>query len=129
MFADVITLTEKDYSRLKNLLESQSNDTLEEELERASIIKDDLLPVDLVTMNSRFVYRTENDGENHEMSIVFPHEADPAEHKISILAPLGMALLGLKVGQSINWKFPDGKTKTLTIVEIKEQPHAHSELH
>jgi len=129
---DVILITEKDLLRLKNILSFQKSDefeNLEIELERAKIITDANVPDDLVTMNSKF--RFLNIQENKEMviTIVYPHESNFAEGKISVLASLGAALIGLREGQEINWMFPDGKTRTLKILEVLYQPEANGHWH
>jgi len=58
------------------------------------------------------------------VTIVYPQDADPSDGKISVMAPVGSALLGLSVGQSIDWCFPDGRPRTLRVVELLYQPEA-----
>lgn len=132
MNEDNILITEKDYLRIKNLLGPSSSEEFEDlelELDRARIISDNEVPPDLVTMNSKIRYL--NVQENREMvvTLVYPHEANSAEGKISILAPLGSALLGLKANQEINWMFPDGKTRTLRMLEVIYQPETEGHWH
>lgn len=132
MNSDSIQVTEKDLLRIKHILsfqDSEEFENLELELERARIISDTEVPPDLVTMNSRV--RFLNIQENREMTvtIVYPTEAKFSEGKVSVLAPLGSALLGLRVNQEINWMFPDGKTRTLRILEVIYQPEANKDWH
>lgn len=129
MQEESITLTEKDYLRLRTLLDSQENEDLEIEVERAKLVTDKNVPSDLVTMNSRFIYENVTEEKENELTIVYPNDADSASHKISVLAPLGAALIGLRVGQEINWMFPDGKTRTLKIKKILYQPEASGHWH
>lgn len=132
MNSDVILITEKDYLRIKHTLSFQSSEeyeNLELELDRARIISDKDVPPNLVTMNSKVQFL--NVQENREMvvTIVYPSEANFSEGKISVLASLGSALIGLQVGQEINWMFPDGKTRTLRILSVIYQPEANGHWH
>lgn len=130
MYDDVILLTERDYLRIRHILSFQNSDNyenLEIEIERAKIIGSDEAPNDLVTMNSKVKFMTVQDNKTMTVTLVYPSEANFAEGKISILAPLGSALIGLRVNQEINWMFPDGKTKTLKILEVIYQPEANQD--
>lgn len=129
---DVILITEKDLLRLRNILSYETSDefeNLEIELERAKIITDLEVPPDLVTMNSRVRFMNLQDKKEMIASIVYPHDANFADGKISVLASLGSALIGLRVGQEINWMFPDGKTRTLKMLEVLYQPEANGHWH
>lgn len=129
---DAIYVTEKDLLRIKHILSFQKSadfENLEIELDRAKIISDDEVPADLVTMNSKVKFLNLNDDKEMIVTIVYPPEANFAEGKISVLASLGSALIGLRIGQEINWKFPDGKTKTLRILEVLYQPEANQHWH
>lgn len=132
MNSDVILITEKDLLRLKNILSYETSDefeNLEIELERAKIISDMEVPPDLVTMNSRVRFLNIQDNKEMIATIVYPHDANFADGKISVLASLGSALIGLRAGQEINWMFPDGKTRTLKILEVLYQPEANGHWH
>lgn len=127
-----ITLSEKDYLKIKDILhhsDDENLESLEVELDRAIIVAADAIPSDLVTMNSKFVYKNVTDNKEQEVTIVYPNDAKSSEGKISILAPLGAALIGLKIGQKISWPFPDGKTRELVIDRILYQPEASGDLH
>jgi regulator of nucleoside diphosphate kinase len=129
---DVILITEKDLLRIKNILSFEKSDefeNLEIELERARIITDANVPSDLVTMNSRLKFLNIQDHKEMIVTIVYPHEANFADGKISVLASLGSALIGLRIGQEINWMFPDGRTRTLKILEVQYQPEANGHWH
>jgi regulator of nucleoside diphosphate kinase len=129
---DVILITEKDLLRIKNILSFEKSaefENLEIELERAKIITDASVPTDLVTMNSRLKFLNIQDNKEMIVTIVYPHEANFADGKISVLASLGSALIGLRVGQEINWMFPDGRTRSLKILEVQYQPEAHGHWH
>lgn len=132
MNEEAILITEKDLLRIQHILSFQkSNDfeNLELELERAKIISDDQVPADLVTMNSKVKFLNIQDDKEMVITIVYPSDANFAEGRISVLASIGSALIGLRVGQEINWQFPNGKTKTLKILDVLYQPEANEDWH
>ena len=73
-------------------------------------------------MNSRVCYQDDQTGENRWVELVYPDEADPAAGRISVLAPVGAALLGLGIGQDIEWDFPNGAVRRLTVVSVIQPP-------
>lgn len=75
-------------------------------------------------MNSRVHCREQSSGKDYHLTLVYPKDANPDEGKISILAPVGSALLGLQTGQHINWPAPGGKTLKLELLEVIYQPEA-----
>lgn len=129
-----VTISSLDLERLERLLETPSVRALpgaallEAELERADVVEPKAMPNNVITMNAtaRFVDPL---GKTRELTLVYPKDANPDEGKVSILAPVGTALLGLAVGQSIDWTGPDGKPLKLTVLEIVYQPEASGELH
>ena len=129
MDSDQIFLTEKDYIRIKSLFEHFSNldfdkENLEIELDRARILADNEVPKDLVTMNSTLKYKKLRTKEEKVITLVYPSQLSKIENGVSILSPLGTALIGLSAGQEINWAFPNGKTERIKIIEIIYQPEA-----
>jgi regulator of nucleoside diphosphate kinase len=132
MNEDLILITEKDFTRLKHVLsyqDSKNFEDLELELDRAKIIMDNEVPPDLITMNSKVKFLNLHDEKEMTVTVVYPSDADYKEGKISILASLGSAIIGLRAGQEINWRFPDGKTKRLRILEVLYQPEANNDWH
>ena len=120
-----IIIGDSDHARLSNLatvaLESVP-DTAEEllsELDRATIVADESVPQDVVRMGSVIEFRSGNDVKR--VTLVFPQDADIAAGKVSVLTPVGAALLGLAIGGSITWTARDGSSHELTIVSV-EQP-------
>jgi regulator of nucleoside diphosphate kinase len=93
-------------------------------LEKAVVIDSCRIASDIVTMHSRVRYVDQHAGEVREVTIVFPHEANDSTASISVLASVGTALLGLAVGQSIVWPFPDGTQHCLRVLKIIYQPEA-----
>lgn len=124
-----LTLSRLDVERLETLLEKTSPrqfDTrnLQEELLRANVVEPQQMPADVVSMNSTIVLRNETNGDEREITLVYPHQADGSPGKVSILAPVGSALIGLKVGDSIDWPMPGGQTAKLHVLSIRFQPEA-----
>jgi len=107
-----LLIADADYARLAALGRQEA---LEEELSRATVIPVERMPDNVVRMHSRVTYLDERSGERREVELVFPEEADMASGKVSVLAPVGAALLGLVVGQSIDWPFPDGRARRLRV--------------
>lgn len=125
-----ILVTDKDFHRLTTLVSNMDNlraEALEEELSRANIIAQNEIPPNVVTMNSKVRFVDESCGSATEITLVYPQDADVQEGRISILAPVGVALLGLSVGQKIDWKMPNGQVKVLKVQEILFQPEAAGE--
>nr|WP_296751693.1 nucleoside diphosphate kinase regulator [Thioalkalivibrio sp.] len=131
----VLTLSSLDLHRLEQLLEAQppearaSHAALLEELDRATVVDPIAMPPTVVTMNSTVRFRTEPDGKEFERTLVYPSGVDGSAEKVSILAPIGSAMLGLSVGDSIEWPAPRGGTMTVRIIEILYQPEASGEFH
>jgi regulator of nucleoside diphosphate kinase len=131
---DVITISSFDKKRLLALIEQWEADPqdrgciddLAEELERATVVEPQEMPGDVVTMNSRLRLTDADTGERKTVTIVFPGMVNTDEGKISVLAPLGTALLGYRVGELVEWNVPSG-LRRLRIDEIEYQPEAAGE--
>jgi regulator of nucleoside diphosphate kinase len=117
-------LTQDDLERPSRLLDAQGGRfaKLEGELARAAIVSREEIPRDVVTMNSRVVFENETTGERREVTLVYPGEADIDAGKISVLVPVGTALLGMQVGQSIDWQLPSGEQHRYRVIEVPYQP-------
>lgn len=113
-----------DYTQLRGL--AQDHD-LSEELDRAIVVPSERMPTDVVTMHSRCIYIDENVGVQREIELVYPDEADPNEGKVSVLAPIGSALLGLAAGQSIDWELPGGRIHRLRVLRVIHQSNVSTE--
>lgn len=121
-----IVVTSQDFDRVQEAMTSAvglSVERLETELARAQIVEPQEVPPSLVTMNSRITYENTTSGERHTVRLVYPRDANVKENRISVLAPLGSALLGLSEGQEIEWIMPGGVRK-LKILEVLYQPEA-----
>lgn len=136
MEAPEIIVTRLDLERLHHLLESHATDRdhqavefLDAELARARVVEPSEVPANVVTMNSRFRYIDSATGEARTVTLVYPTNADPRAGRLSVLAPVGCALLGLSVGQSIEWPLPHGHVRSFGIAEILYQPEAAGDLH
>ncbi|MGE0009054.1 MAG: nucleoside diphosphate kinase regulator [Parvibaculaceae bacterium] len=119
-----ISISRTDHTRLVKLADSVAGrhapmaDELSGELERAVVVADDAIAGDVVRMGSRVRF-TDERGLERTMTLVFPDDADIAEGRLSILTPVGTALIGLSVGQSILWTGRDGQQHTLTVLEVQ----------
>lgn len=124
-----ITVTRQDYERLKDLLAKIDTgnlpyvDALLKEIERADVVESTVVAINVVTMNSIVRFVDENSGREHQLKLVYPTEAGQ-EKTISVLAPIGCALLGLSVDQGIECEMPNGRNLSLRVVEVVEQPEA-----
>ena len=96
---------------------------LERELARAEIVQPDELAPDVITMNSRAELLDVNSGERMEFTLVFPIDAAIEAGRISVLAPLGTAMLGQRTGDEFTWKVPDGERR-LKVTAVHFQPEA-----
>lgn len=133
MSNEAISLTSRDRERLAQMIEEMSfaNDPdtvrrlqmLKAELDRAAVTPSEQTAPDIVTMNSRVRFRDTDTGEELVYTVTWPELADPEQHKVSVLAPIGMALLGTKVGQIIEWDVPAGK-RHFRVEDILFQPEA-----
>lgn len=123
-----LSVTESDLSRLERLLEVSKRtanvNALADELGRAATVSSQEVPPDVVTMNSTVQFRDDATGEDSVISLVYPQDADVGARKVSVLAPVGSALLGLSVGQVIEWPMPTGLTRRLRLVSVLYQPEA-----
>lgn len=124
-----IKISKTDHQRLLTLangavdrLPEVSNELLNE-LDRARVVEDGGVPADTVQMGSTVTFKPDT-GEAKTVSLVFPGEADISQGKISILTPIGTALLGLSTGQAISWTARDGRTHELSVLEVTQAtPH------
>jgi regulator of nucleoside diphosphate kinase len=127
-----IHITDYDMQRLRKLLEGTQYwnqrdreylSHLEEELDRAVVVPSKKVPADVVTMNTQMRVTDVDSNKEMSFSLVFPSEADFERGKVSILAPIGTALIGYRVGDTVEWKVPSG-TRRLHIDGITYQPEA-----
>jgi len=131
-----ILITQADFDRLRGLVESPRYRAthfallmiLKEELDRGRVVAADEVPNGVVTMHSRVRVRDLKADESESYTLVYPDEADINDGKLSVLAPLGIALLGTKVGQLIKFDAPAGH-RQLKVEEILYQPEAAGDFH
>ncbi|MEO5946424.1 MAG: GreA/GreB family elongation factor [Chitinophagaceae bacterium] len=90
---------------------------LGKELKKAKVVDTEYLPPDVVRLNSKVTIRDEKEGRLLELMVVTPDKADIKQRKISVLSPIGTALIGFCKGHKLNWKVPSG-TKSFTILEV-----------
>ncbi|HHC7352825.1 TPA: nucleoside diphosphate kinase regulator [Vibrio campbellii] len=126
-----ITVTADDYNNICRLLDNIPNFTgellkLEDEIDRALIVDAHEIDNDIVTMNSKVTFKFLGEEEQIQKVLVYPNQVKDNSH-ISILAPIGMALIGLSVGQCIDWTLPNGNKKTIEILDVVFQPERNIE--
>ena len=130
-----IIISERDAERLETLLDSLPANAfpgkaqLEAELERADIVAPQDVPPTVVTMNSTVKFRVSSSNEEFRLTLVYPRDMDQSGKTISILAPVGSAMLGLSQGDEIEWPSPGGGTLKVCIEEILYQPERAGEYH
>ena len=130
-----IILTSLDLNRLEALLDSLPANAfagraeLQAELERAEIVAPDQVPPDVVTMNSTVRFTIAETGETFRLTLVYPKDVGGDAGRISVLAPVGSALLGLSVGDEMQWPRPGGGVSTVRVDEVVYQPERSGELH
>lgn len=136
--APTIVVSRLDCDRIESLLDAQEQDRrdagpnaqrLRAELARAELREPADMPDDVITMNSTARFRDEASDEERDMTLVYPRDADGSGQRVSILAPIGSALLGLRVGQTIDWPLPGGTQVQLRVLDIHYQPEASGEFH
>jgi len=122
-----LIIASEDRSRLLALAQSDSSSTaeqLEVELGRAKIMPLSEVPEDVVVMNSELEYEVVATRERRRLSLVYPQNADTDTGRVSVLAPLGCALLGLRVGQEIDWSMPGGPRRLRVLSVARSLPIA-----
>ena len=130
-----IIISELDAQRLDSLLASlpskafPGKSALEAELERADIVDAKDVPPDVVTMNSTVAFSVLSSNEKFRLTLVYPKDVDDSGEKISVLAPVGSALLGLAQHDEIEWPRPGGGMMRVRIDEIVYQPERAGDLH
>ena len=130
-----IIVSEQDADRLDKLLASlpekefSAREALEAELDRAEILPSTEMPNDVVTMNSTVRFHVSSSKDDFCLTLVYPKDMDDSGNKISILAPVGSALLGLRQGDEIEWPSSDGRVMQVRIEEIIYQPEREGEYH
>ncbi len=132
-----IHITEFDLERLKKLLQeaqythyrkSEYLEKLQMELSRAEVVSPRDVPSDVITMNSKVCLVDLETGEEEIYTLVFPQDADLKQGKLSVLAPIGTAMLGYEVGDIFEWEVPAGIRK-LRVEKILYQPEASGDYH
>lgn len=120
-----IVVASEDHTRLLELLASTDGtgvaEQLETELERARVMPLRKVPADVVVMNSELEYEDMATQQRRRLQLVYPQDADSSAGRVSILAPLGCALLGLRVGQEIDWRMPGG-LRRVRVLSVTRQP-------
>ncbi|MBJ3815847.1 nucleoside diphosphate kinase regulator [Shimwellia pseudoproteus] len=135
MSRPAIIINELDAERLDQLLEQPQYakapvaDALNAELDRAQMCSPESMPADVVTMNSQVKFRDLSSGEERIRTLVYPANLTDSEQQLSVMAPVGAALLGLRVGSTIHWSLPNGNQTNLEVLALLYQPEAAGDYH
>ena len=119
-----IVVSNADYERLTDLAnasQSRLPEVAEEllaEMDRARVVDEAKVPSDVVRMGSTVTFKSD-DGHTRTLQLVYPADESLDEHRISVMTPVGAALIGLAEGQSISWTARDGKLHKLTVTKVK----------
>lgn len=130
-----IVLTSVDVERIEALINSLPDaddpqiSALLDEIGRSEIVEPREVPPNVVTMNSQVRVLLESAGIELGVTLVYPKDMDKTGHTLSILAPVGSALLGLSVGDSIEWSGPTGQPIKVRVVELLYQPERSGDYH
>ena len=139
-----LVISSLDAQRLRHMLDGGAHDhlpgvdALSDEIDRATIVEPQQVPPDVVTMNSVVRFINDSTHQEFQLKLVYPEgiaarlpgeptklaQDEPPVQAVSVLAPVGSALLGLTVGQSIDWQIPGGKRLHLRILQVLRQPEA-----
>lgn len=112
------------YERLRGAASAAMRDApdvaepLLEEIERAEIVASDAMPADVVSIGSIVTYRDVATGSTRTIELVWPGEADPKQQRFSVVSPIGAALIGLSIGQTMSWQLREGESRQLTVVNV-----------
>lgn len=129
-----ITLSSLDMDRIEALLDKlpanfPGRASLEAELLRADVLEPAAMPANVVTMNSTVRFTLRETGKTQTLTLVYPKEADGSADKVSVFAPVGTALLGLRVGDTLELPNPTGNTVTVQVDAITYQPESAGQMH
>jgi regulator of nucleoside diphosphate kinase len=119
---NALIITKTDYLRLMQLIEKTDTpaaDALDLEISRAKIVENTKLPADVVAMDSIVTFTDLDSAEEKTIQLVYPQDADVTQLKISVLSPVGSALIGLKIGGTIAWPVPQGKVRRLQVIAVQ----------
>ena len=118
-----LIVSKPDYLQLIKLIEQYDTpaaEALDIELGRADIVNPQDIPTDTVTMGSIVTFIDMDSSEENTVSLVYPADANVAQMKISVLSPVGSALIGLRIGGHIDWPIPQGKVRRLKVIAVQQ---------
>lgn len=116
-----VTISQKTFDTLQTLLRklnSREYSALADELDAATIVADELVPPGVVTMNSVVTFRNIDSGRVSTLKLVYPNDPNVTTESVSVLAPVGAALIGLHEGEEICWPLPNGQSAKLKIIDV-----------
>ena len=117
-------LTRMDFSRLRRLHAAGLAPQLEDLLAEAEVMDPKEMPADVVTMYAQFEIEESANRRRQTLVICYPGDAEPSAGYISVLSPVGLALLGLQTGEEARWQAPSGEAHSAELLAVKFQPEA-----
>jgi regulator of nucleoside diphosphate kinase len=121
-----LTLSAEDFGRLSALVQTTMStapdlaEVLAGELDRAHVLAAGRRPQDIVSMNSEVEFHDDGSERVQRMTLVYPADADVSKNRLSVLSPVGAALIGVRAGESITWETPSGQLRKLTVLSVKD---------
>lgn len=112
------------YERLRGVASAAMNsapdvaEPLLEEIERAEIVASEAMPADVVSIGSIVTYRDIATGSTRTIELAWPGDADPKQQRFSVVSPIGAALIGLSIGQTMSWQLREGEARQLTVLNV-----------
>lgn len=117
-------LTDLDHVRLSKLMGRQSPPALEELLESTDVVSPREVPPDVVTMYTQLMIADPATGSRQKITLCYPADSEPATGFLSVLSPVGLALIGTRVGTLARWRTPGGEEVAAQVEQILFQPEA-----
>jgi regulator of nucleoside diphosphate kinase len=124
-------LTELDVTRLEGIASRNGTalmaDMLDTLLERAAIVPAEDIPTDVITMNSSVLCKLQGETDARRLTLVYPDNADFDAGRLSVLSPVGQALLGARIGQTVGYALPNGRQQQIEVIDLAFQPEANGD--
>lgn len=123
------TLTQTDHARLTRLIAKSGQpppaaEAMQDVLDCSDVVPSPAVPPTVVTMYTQALLEDPRDGSEYALTLCYPADADPAAGQVSVLSPIGAAMLGLRVGEVASWRAPTGEARSARIRSILFQPEA-----
>ena len=122
--SNTVIISAGDMARIQSSMKKlnpEAAELLQAELDRATVLAEQDVPENVVNMGATVTFRDIDSKKVSRCTLVYPHQADASQQRISVLAPVGAALIGLSEGATIDWPVPGGKVRTLEVVSVEQK--------